>query len=186
MKAIISAFAIVFLFSTAQLNAQNMDKTIYQFTMKSLSGEDVSLKDYQGKVVLIVNTASKCGLTPQYEDLQALWEERQNEDFVILGFPANNFMGQEPGSNDEIASFCKQNYGVTFPMFSKISVKGKDQHPLYEFLTQKEKNGVLDAKMKWNFQKFLIDKQGRVAQVFAPTTNVKDEEVKNALNAALN
>ncbi|MEM6270201.1 MAG: glutathione peroxidase [Bacteroidota bacterium] len=163
-----------------------MDQTIYQFTMKDISGNDVSLENYKGKVVLIVNTASRCGLTGQYEHLQALYEEWKDEDFVILGFPANNFMGQEPGTNEEIAGFCKANYGVSFPMFSKISVKGKNQHPLYQFLTQKGQNGVLDANMKWNFQKFLIGKDGRVSAVFDPRTKVTEPEVQSALKAALN
>ncbi|MEM0996637.1 MAG: glutathione peroxidase [Bacteroidota bacterium] len=163
-----------------------MDQTIYQFTMKDISGNDVSLENYKGEVVLIVNTASRCGLTGQYEHLQALYEDWKDEDFVILGFPANNFMGQEPGTNEEIAGFCKANYGVSFPMFSKISVKGKNQHPLYQFLTQKGQNGVLDANMKWNFQKFLIGKDGRVSAVFDPRTKVTEPEVQSALKAALN
>ena len=163
-----------------------MDQTVYQFTMKDISGQEVSLEQYKGKVVLIVNTASECGLTPQYEHLEGLWKEMQDKDFVILGFPANNFGGQEPGSDAQIASFCKQNYGVSFPMFSKISVKGSDQHPLYKFLTDKSLNGAVDAEMQWNFQKFLVDKNGQVVKVFAPTTTVMDDQVQDAIQAALN
>lgn len=186
MKIICTAITLLIGVSFFTAKAQKMDQTIYQFTMKDISGNDVSLENYKGKVVLIVNTASRCGLTGQYEHLQALYEEWKDEDFVILGFPANNFMGQEPGTNEEIAGFCKANYGVSFPMFSKISVKGKNQHPLYQFLTQKGQNGVLDANMKWNFQKFLIGKDGRVSAVFDPRTKVTEPEVQSALKAALN
>ena len=126
--------------------------SVHQFTMSDINGQDVNLSQYKGKVVLIVNVASKCGLTPQYRDLQKLYAEKKNQGLVILGFPANNFAGQEPGTDDEIESFCQKNYGVSFPMFSKISVKGDDIHPLYQFLTDKEKNGVMDSKVKWNFQ----------------------------------
>ncbi len=161
------------------------DPTIYQFTMQSIEGEDVSLEQYKGKVVLIVNVASKCGLTPQYKDLQALYDQKADKGLVILGFPANNFAGQEPGSDDEIATFCEKNYGVTFPMFSKISVKGDDMHPLYQFLTQKEMNGVSDSKVKWNFQKYLVSKDGKLVEVISPTTSVLEESVQSKIDALL-
>ena len=159
------------------------DQTIYQFTMKSIEGEDVSLSDYSGKVVMIVNVASKCGLTPQYKDLQKLYDEIGGEDFVILGFPANNFMGQEPGTEEEIMAFCEKNYGVTFPMFSKIEVKGKDIHPLYDFLTHKGKNGNVDSDVSWNFQKFLIGKDGTVRESISPRQSVLDTDIRKMIDA---
>ena len=163
----------------------NSNKTIYGFTMNDIDGKPVSLSAYKGKVVLIVNVASECGLTPQYKDLQELYSAYQSKGLVILGFPANNFMGQEPGSETEIKSFCTKNYGVTFPMFSKISVKGDDMAPLYRFLTTKAENGITDAPVSWNFQKFLIDKEGRFVTFFAPKTSVKDEKVTEAIQTLL-
>lgn len=160
---------------------QNSNKTIYSFTMNDIDGKPVSLADYKGKVVMIVNVASKCGLTPQYEELQAFYDKHKDKGFVILAFPANNFMGQEPGTNAEIKEFCSKNYGVTFPVFSKISVKGKDMDPLYRFLTTKEENGVMDSSVKWNFQKYLIDREGRLVTFFDPRTNVTEEEVVKAV-----
>ncbi len=156
--------------------ADNVTKTVYQFTMNDIDEKPVDLSKYKGKVILIVNVASKCGHTPQYEDLQALYDKNKDKNFVILGFPANNFLSQEPGTDADIKTFCTKNYGVTFPMFSKISVKGKDMAPLYKFLTTKEENGVVDAPVKWNFQKFLIDKEGRVVTFFSPGTKVTDKE----------
>lgn len=163
----------------------NSNKTIYGFTMNDIDGKPVALSAYKGKVVLIVNVASECGLTPQYKDLQELYTNYQSKGLVILGFPANNFMGQEPGSETEIKSFCTKNYGVTFPMFSKISVKGDDMAPLYRFLTSKSENGITDAPVSWNFQKFLIDKEGRFVTFFAPKTSVKDEKVTEAIQTLL-
>ena len=159
-----------------QIEQKTTQKLIYDFTMQDISGELVSLSQYKGKVILIVNTASKCGLTPQYEDLQKLFDEYKEKDFVILGFPANNFLSQEPGTDEDIKQFCSLNYGVSFPMFSKISVKGKDIDPLYQYLTQKEENGVLDASVSWNFQKFLINKNGVLVASFSPKTTVNDED----------
>jgi glutathione peroxidase len=175
---------LIFLFGLTfiSLQAQN---NLHEFTMTDIFGEDVNLSDYEGKVVMVVNTASKCGLTDQYAELQALYEERKDEDFVILGFPANNFMGQEPGSDDEIIAFCEKNYGVTFPMFSKISVKGYDQADLYAWLTKKERNGVMDAPVTWNFQKFLIDKDGNWRISFSPKTKVTEKEVQIAIDELL-
>lgn len=149
------------------------------FKIETLSGDDFDLKQFKGKKVLIVNTASKCGLTPQYEKLEALYQKYKEKGLVIIGFPANDFLSQEPGSDKEIASFCKQNYGVSFPMMSKISVKGDDMHPLYQFLTQKSKNGVSDSKVAWNFQKYLIDKNGYLQHVIPPKTVPDAQEIIN-------
>ena len=127
--------------------------------------------------MLVVNTASKCGLTPQYKQLQSLFEQFGGEKFVIVGFPANNFMKQEPGTNEEIAEFCEKNYGVTFPMMEKISVKGDDMHPLYHWLTEKSKNGVLDSEVGWNFQKYLIDEKGHLVKMVEPRTKPDDDQI---------
>lgn len=159
--------------------------SVHQFTVQNIDGESVSLSAYKGKVLLIVNTASKCGLTPQYKELESLYKEKKNEGLVILGFPANNFAHQEPGSNEEIAQFCEKNYGVSFPMFSKISVKGNDMHPLYQFLTEKSKNGVEDSDVKWNFQKYLLDQNGVLQAVISPRSSVYDNEVLEKINALL-
>lgn len=169
------------LWCCAIVSAQNTnemnDTSIYQFTVRDINGDDFSLSDLKGKKVMIVNTASKCGLTPQYEQLESLYNTYKNQNFVIIGFPANNFGNQEPGTNDEIAEFCQANYGVSFPMMSKISVKGEDMHPLYKFLTQKEKNGLEDSEVAWNFQKYLIDENGQLAKVIPPTTLPTDQSV---------
>lgn len=173
MKKIITT--MVFLFSIALLtNAQN---GIHQFTVKSIDGSDFNFADLKGKKVMIVNTASKCGLTPQYEILEALYKEYKDNDFVIVGFPANNFLRQEPGTDEEIKEFCTKNYGVSFPMMSKISVKGDDIHPVYTWLTLKAKNGVMDSKVKWNFQKFLIDEKGNLVSVLSPKEKPNNEKV---------
>ena len=137
----------------AQTKKQMNDQTIYQFEVEDITGKVFPLSNLQGKKVMIVNTASKCGLTPQYKELEALYQQYKDKDFVIIGFPANNFLKQEPGTNEEIASFCQVNYGVSFPMMSKISVKGKDMHPLYQFLTQKSKNGVFGFKSELELPK---------------------------------
>lgn len=132
-------------------------KSFYDFTVKAIDGKDLPLSTFKGKKVLVVNVASKCGFTPQYAKLEELYEKYGKDDFVVIGFPANNFLHQEPGTNEEIKEFCTLNYGVTFPMMAKISVKGKDIAPLYQWLTHKSENGVSDAKIGWNFHKFLID-----------------------------
>lgn len=158
--------------------SSNMKKgTIYDFTVEDISGEQFSLADLKGKKVMIVNTASKCGFTPQYAGLEEIYKKYGNEDFTVIGFPANNFMSQEPGNNEEIQEFCQLNYGVTFPMMSKISVKGNDMHPLFKFLTQKELNGVSDNEVKWNFQKYLISEDGTVEHVFYSKTEPDDPEI---------
>ncbi len=147
--------------------------SIYDFSAKTLQGKDVPLADYRGKPLLIVNTASKCGFTPQYEGLEQLYKEHQNKGLVVLGFPCNQFGAQEPGSEDEIGAFCQANYGVTFPMFSKIEVNGEHAHPLFEYL-KAEKPGVLGTRnIKWNFTKFLVDRDGHVVGRFAPATKPK-------------
>ena len=173
---IITLFILTMENLQAQNNADN--QTIYQFTVEDINGNPFALADLKGKKVMIVNTASKCGLTPQYKELEALYQQYKEKDFIIIGFPANNFLGQEPGSNEQIASFCSINYGVTFPMMSKISVKGKNMHPLYQFLTQKSKNGVEDSKVKWNFQKYLIGRDGKLEKVIDPKTLPSSDEVK--------
>jgi glutathione peroxidase len=165
-------------FSTELIPAQS-EKKLYDFSVKSIDGEYYDLAQLKGKKVLIVNTASKCGNTPQYDELQELYETYKNKNFIIIGFPANNFLGQEPGTNEEIATFCKLNYGVTFPMMEKISVKGKDIHPLYAWLTQKSQNGKLDAEVSWNFQKFMIDEEGNVVGYAKPSTKPLSPEIVN-------
>ncbi|HMC01408.1 MAG TPA: glutathione peroxidase [Flavobacteriaceae bacterium] len=159
--------------------SQMEKENIYQFTVKDLYGNDFDFASLKGKKIMVVNTASECGLTPQYENLQELYETFGNQNFTIIGFPANNFGGQEPGSNEQIAAFCKQNYGVTFPMMSKISVKGDDMHEVYQFLTQKEKNGFQDSEVDWNFQKYLIDENGELVRVVSPKTLPIDESIIN-------
>lgn len=176
---------ILILFSIFFFNYAFTQKSMYDFTVKDISGKSVKLSDYKGKVVLIVNTASKCGFTPQYKELEAFYTANKSKGFEILGFPANDFMGQEPGSDQEIQQFCSTKFNVTFPMFSKISVKGKAMAPLYKYLTQKSENEKLDAPVKWNFQKFLVDKNGKVIACFYPGQKVTDEEVSKAILDAL-
>ena len=159
-------------------NATGMNKhSIHEFTVISIDGDSLNLSEFKGKKMMVVNTASKCGLTPQYKELEALYREFKDSNFVIVGFPANNFMAQEPGSDDEIAAFCSKNYGVSFPMMSKISVKGKDMHPVYKFLTSLSENGLEDNEVKWNFQKYLIDENGFLVRVISPTTAPNDPEI---------
>lgn len=194
MRKLIFTLSLVGLFSCqnkAQSNPEtlnvtiqqeNMEKqNIYQFKVNDINGKEFDFSSLQGKKILVVNTASKCGLTPQYKELQALYEKFGEQSLVIVGFPANNFMGQEPGSNEEIAEFCQANYGVTFPMMEKISVQGKDMHPVYEFLTKKELNGHSDSKVEWNFQKYLINEEGYLVEVFSPRTKPMDDKILKAL-----
>ena len=189
IKKTVTLFSVAALFFSCQNQAQlkqvneseiakTMAKeTIYQFKVKTLEGRDFDFSTLKGKKILIVNTASKCGLTPQYEQLQAIYDKYKNQNFVIVGFPANNFMSQEPGTSGEIAEFCQRNYGVTFPMMDKISVKGKDMHPMYQFLTQKSKNGLQDSEVEWNFQKYLINENGELAKVVGPRILPTDAEI---------
>jgi len=159
-------------------NVSNEPKlSIHSFIVEDINGKALDFASLKGKKILVVNTASKCGLTPQYEELERLYNEFKDKDFVIVGFPANNFMGQEPGSNENIAAFCQKNYGVSFPMMSKISVKGKDMHPIYQFLTQKAKNGLEDNQVQWNFQKYLLDEEGFLVKVISPQTSPMDASI---------
>src|SRR6185369_1065893 len=153
------AFGAAFLFHHVE-SVSAKSASILDFKMKDIDGKDVKLKKYKGNVLLVVNTASKCGYTPQYEGLQATFDKYKSQGFYVLGFPANNFGGQEPGTEAEIKEFCTSKYKVTFPMFAKISVKGTDQDPLYSYLTNKETNGDLSGDIKWNFTKFLVDRKG--------------------------
>ena len=164
------------LFSILLVTGQN---SFYDFTVTDIDGNDFKLSSLKGKKVLLVNTASKCGLTPQYKELQSIYDTYGGDNFTIVGFPANNFGGQEPGSDMEIAAFCKENYGVTFPMMSKISVKGDDMHEVYHFLTEKKKNGLQDSEVAWNFQKYLINEQGELEMVIKPNTLPTDASVVN-------
>jgi len=161
------------------------ERSMYEFSMKDIDGETVPLNSFKGRVTMIVNTASKCGLTPQYEGLQRLYDRYRDRGFVVLGFPANIFLGQEPGSDAEIKDFCTLNYNVTFPMFSKISVKGGDQHPFYTYLTHKETNPQFAGDITWNFEKFLIDKDGRIIGRFAPSTLPEDPSIVTAVESTL-
>jgi glutathione peroxidase len=158
---------------------------VLNFTMKSLAGEDVNLSQYQGKVILMVNTASKCGNTPQYKDLEALYTKYQDKGFVVLGFPANNFHAQEPGTDKEISEFCTKNYGVTFPMFSKIEVLGANKAPLYKYLTESATDPKFPGEITWNFEKFLIGKDGQIAARFAPKIKPSTDQVVSAIEAEL-
>jgi len=152
-------------------------KTLHSFTVKAIDGTSFNLSQLKGKKVMVVNTASKCGLTPQYEALQALYEKYKTANFVIVGFPANNFLGQEPGTNAEIREFCTAKFGVTFPMMEKLSVKGDDMHPIYQWLTRKSENGVKDSEVKWNFQKYLIDEEGKLVEVILPREKPDSDRV---------
>ena len=169
------------------ITSESGDKSesVYNFVMKDIDGNDVALSDYQGKVLLLVNVASKCGYTTQYEGLQKIYSRYKDLGFVVLGFPANNFKGQEPGTDEEIKEFCQMNYGVEFPMFSKISVKGEDIHPLYQFLTSKEGGGEYSGEITWNFNKFLIDGSGKVINRFASKDKPESEKVISAIEKAL-
>lgn len=176
MKKIL--FVITLFSMTLLINAQNK-KSFYDFKVTNIDGQPFDLSSLKGKKVLVVNVASKCGYTPQYGQLEELYKKYSNKNFVIIGFPANNFMSQEPGTNAEIKEFCTSKYDVTFPMMAKISVKGKDIDPLYSWLTTKDQNGVLDAPVKWNFQKFMINEQGQVVDYAAPGDKPFDEKIIN-------
>lgn len=185
---IIALSAIAFLQSCTNQKSEKsmkktqemMGKTIYDFQVESLDGGKIDFADFKGKKILIVNTASECGFTSQYEGLETLSKEHK-DDLVIIGFPANNFGGQEPGSNAEIATFCTKNFGVTFPMAAKVSVKGDDIAPIFKFLTEKELNGVKNSSIMWNFTKFLIDENGTLIDSFASTTTPTSESITKFL-----
>ena len=159
--------------------------SVYDFTLDSLTGTPTPIASFKGKVMLMVNVASRCGYTPQYEALQAVYAKYKDQGFVITGFPANNFGGQEPGTNEEIGAFCKSKFGVTFPMFTKISVKGDDKAPLYKFLTDTAANPQTGGEIKWNFTKFLVSRDGKIIARFEPAVKPDSPEVISAVEAAL-
>ncbi len=161
------------------------EKSVYDFTVKDIDGNDIKMDQYRGKVLLIVNVASKCGYTPQYEGLEKIYLKYKDQGFFILGFPANNFLHQEPGTNEEIKKFCSLRYNVTFPMFSKISVKGNDKHPFYRFLTEKETDPEFAGEIKWNFNKFLISKTGKIIGRYDSGVKPESKELIDALEKAL-
>jgi glutathione peroxidase len=178
MRILLAAF----LFLSAAAFAAS---SVHEFTVDSLEGKPTPLSAFKGKVMLVVNVASRCGYTPQYEGLQALYAKYKDQGLVVAGFPANNFGGQEPGTNEEIGAFCRSTYGVTFPMFSKISVKGADKAPLYRFLTDKSAHPKTGGEINWNFTKFLVDRNGKVIQRFEPEVEPESRELVSALEAAL-
>ena len=165
MKASVIVLFSVMLFT---VGAMAQSKSFYDFTVTDINGKEFPLSQLKGKKVMVVNTASQCGLTKQYKTLEEVYKTYGGDKFIIIGFPANNFLSQEPGTNDEIKEFCTKNYGVTFPMMSKISVKGDDMHPLYKWLTTKSLNGVMDSEVGWNFQKYLIDESGNLVDMVKP------------------
>jgi glutathione peroxidase len=169
-----------FFFLVLTLIASNLfSQTIYDYKVETLTGETFDFASLKGKKIMIVNTASECGYTPQYADLEKLYEQYKDKGFVVVGFPANNFGQQEPGSNKEISAFCQKNYDIKFPVMAKISVKGDDMHELYKFLTQQAKNGVSDSEVKWNFQKYLIDENGKLVKHLGSRINPMSEEITN-------
>ncbi|HXR39974.1 MAG TPA: glutathione peroxidase [Terracidiphilus sp.] len=179
----LSLMILMLCFACGSLAAET--KSIYDFTMKSIDGQQVSLGSYSGKVVLLVNVASKCGYTPQYAGLEALYEKYKDRGLVIVGIPANNFAQQEPGTNEEIKKFCSNKYNVTFPMMAKVSVLGDDKAPLYAFLTDKASNPQFGGDIKWNFTKLLFDRSGKQVARFEPATTPDSPEVTAAIEAAL-
>jgi glutathione peroxidase len=194
MKLILSLFFVLVCvvsffafqsFKRKNVVAKMVVKSVYEFTMKDIDGNAVSLSKYKGKVLVFVNVASKCGYTPQYESIEKFYELYKDKGVVVLGFPANNFFAQEPGTDEEIKSFCTSKYNVTFPMFSKISVKGDDTNPLYQFLTKKELNGVTDNSVKWNFHKIIVDKNGKVVTEFASKIKPTDETFLKTIDELL-
>ena len=180
MKTILTLLILLLMSSTYSERTDN----IYQYELNSIDGEKVSLEAFQGDVLLIVNTASECGYTRQYAGLQEIFDKYEEQGFKILGFPANNFGGQEPGSDEEIAVFCEVNFGVTFPLFSRISVKGEDQHPLFEMLTSVE-NPDFTGDIGWNFEKFLIDREGNLVRRFKSNVEPESEEMASAIESLL-
>ncbi|MGV3642351.1 MAG: glutathione peroxidase [Adhaeribacter sp.] len=161
--------------------SQEQPQSVYDFEFKTLMGQDIALADFKGRKMLLVNVASECGFTPQYKELQELYD-KYGDKVVVLGFPANDFGGQEPGSHEEIAQFCERNYGVKFPVFEKIAVTGPDTHPLYQYLSDKARNGVTDAKPTWNFCKYLIDEKGKVMGFFPSKVSPMSEEIISAIH----
>lgn len=183
--SLIVSFVLSFL-PQKNINAEQRSKdTPFKFKVKSIEGQEVDLQQYKGKVVMIVNTASRCGFTPQYQQLESLYQKYKDRGFVILGFPANNFMNQEPGSNEEIKKFCDINYKISFPLFEKVSVDGSDICPLYKFLTSKD-NAPFDGSIKWNFTKFLIGKDGKTVARFESKVKPNDSTVIETIERELN
>jgi glutathione peroxidase len=180
MQKKISVFMLFMLaFSLFSVMQAQQAKSFYDFTMKDIEGNPFKLSSLKGKKVMVVNTASKCGNTPQYTDLEKLYNDYRNQNFVIIGFPANDFGLQEPGTNEEIKNFCTTNYNITFPIMSKISVKGDDMDPLYKWLTSKKMNGVMDSEVTWNFQKYLIDENGKLVDMLPPKEKPYSDKVVN-------
>ncbi|MEK9755710.1 MAG: glutathione peroxidase [Bacteroidota bacterium] len=177
MIMIKKSLILIFGLMSISLTSQNLDTSIHQFKVADIYGEIFDFSKLKGKKIMIVNTASKCGLTYQYEALQDLYNQYKDLNFIIVGFPSNDFLWQEPGSNEEIIEFCEQNYGVTFPMMSKIVVKGDKKHPIYQFLTQKDKNNFQDSRVTWNFQKYLINRDGQIEKIISPRTRPDSEEI---------
>jgi glutathione peroxidase len=191
MKLLSIPFVALFIWACSESNTVNPNlkaentmsattsqaKSFHDFVVTDIDGNDFDLSQLKGKRVLVVNVASKCGFTSQYKDLQELYEQYGGDNFTIIGFPANNFMGQEPGDEEEIKSFCQRNYGVSFPMMSKISVKGKDIHPVYQWLTSRELNNSADYSVKWNFHKFLIDENGQIVTDYGSRTSPISKEI---------
>ena len=184
LGGIVAAYALGFI-GNASPKDPPPEKSIYEFSMKDIDGRDVTLDAYKGKVLLIVNTASKCGYTSQYEGLEKIYDKYKDRGFVVLGFPANNFMGQEPGTEQEIKEFCQLKYDVSFPMFSKISVKGPDQHPLYTFLTNPKTNPHTGGEISWNFNKFLIDRDGDIVARFGTKETPESPHLTGAIEKYL-
>lgn len=192
LKAVVGISVIIFTFLTvvpSWINAQEKNEVdmpaqanYLDLPLQTITGDTTSLSQFRGKVVLIVNTASKCGFTPQYEGLEALYDKYKDQGFTVIGFPANDFLRQEPGSNEEIATFCKVQYGVSFPMMAKIHVKGKEQHPLYAYLTS---SSSFPGKITWNFNKFLLDREGNVIARFDSRTKPEDDKMAAAIRKAL-
>jgi glutathione peroxidase len=172
-------------FGLALMSASAMAGSIYDYTLNSIDGKPMPLSEFKGKAVMLVNVASRCGFTPQYTGLEALYEKYKSRDFVIVGIPANNFGGQEPGTNEEIKTFCKSKYSVTFPMMAKVSVAGADKTPLYQFLTAPETDSKFAGEIKWNFTKFLISKDGKIVNRFEPKVTPDDPQVSAAIEQEL-
>jgi glutathione peroxidase len=170
---------------SAAMDEKMPEKSVLDFTMKNIDGEDVKLSAYSGKALLLVNVASKCGYTSQYKGLESIYEKYKEQGLVVMGFPANNFFWQEPGTDEEIKTFCSTKYNVTFPMFAKISVKGGKIHPLYKFLTSKETNPEFSGSISWNFNKFLVDREGKVVARFSSKDEPESEKVVQAIEQAL-
>jgi glutathione peroxidase len=192
MRAISGIFMFIILIYSVYANQkQNKEDEIkigpsfFNFVVEDIDGKPIKLSDYKGKVLLVVNVASKCGYTPQYEGLQKIYRKYKNQGFVVLGFPANNFKKQEPGTNSQIKEFCSTNFGVTFPMFSKISVKGEDIHPLYKYLTSTNTNPDFGGEISWNFNKFLLDQEGNIIARFETADKPESEKVLTAISNAL-